>query len=176
MDVLRASSLAEALERAEQGRADHPYAPFNLLVASPEMGAVHYHPSVEDATKIDALTPGWHVLPNGRMDDPADPKVVRAKGLLDALDDDLDEPALVREMGTILADHEAAADTPDAPAWFPEALRGRLSALCVHLPAYGTRSSSVLMMNEGGEGAYYHAEGAPCRVPLRRVYTGRMGR
>jgi hypothetical protein len=41
---------------------------------------------------------------------------------------------------------------------------------CVHVPPYGTRSSSIVAVGGDGRVAHYlHAEGAPCVTPYEDV-------
>ena len=59
---------------------------------------------------------------------------------------------------SVLADHATALD-PRGPG-----------SLCLHLPAYGTRSSTVLVVpRAAGPFHYFHADGPPCRTALARI-------
>ena len=146
LDLLVARSARDAAARAaalERGR----YNPCNLFVADARHAfAVVY----ENAPVLHPLAAGVHVIGNADPDAREVPKVRR----------------------TLERAERVAAGPPDA-------IRAGLAALCrthgddedprgdtcVHLGAYGTRSSSLLRL--GDDAFLEHAAGPPCTTPYR---------
>jgi uncharacterized protein with NRDE domain len=142
VDLLGAGSAHEAAAcAAALGRG--LYNPFNLFLADPlDAFAVVY----EDAPTLLPLAPGVHVVGNADPDARAVPKIRRtleraervAAGPAEAIRDGL--AAICRTHGD---DPDPKGDT------------------CVHLGAYGTRSSSLLRLGAAGD-RLEHAAGPPC--------------
>ena len=63
-----------------------------------------------------------------------------------------DAAAVVPALREILADHTTALD-PRTDI---------IDTLCVHLPGYGTRSSSIVTVDASRRLRYWHAPGPPC--------------
>src|SRR5215470_1422902 len=152
-----ARAAAATLRNAPQGR----YNSFNLLVADREDAFVATTRN-DGGLRVESLPPGLHLLTNLDVNDPTCPRIAAshqgfaAAGAGFAADGDL--AAFVARLGSVLADHATALD-PRGPG-----------SLCLHLPAYGTRSSSVLAVSRGDEPfGYFHADGPPCRTPLAPV-------
>lgn len=121
---------------------DHRYAGFNLLFGDYER--FHYHTNREAANR--ELTPGIHGVSNAQLDTPW-PKLVRTRQRLAALisEDRVDTDALL----AILADREPAE--PDGGLSDLDPALGRaLSAPFILTPAYGTRCSTAILMDEQG--------------------------
>ena len=149
-----ARAAATALSAEPPGR----YNPCNLLVAD---GSEAFVASTtgDGALRVEPLPPGLHLLTNLDLNDPTCPRIAAshqgfaAAGAAFAADGDV--AALVGRLRLVLADHATALD-PRGPG-----------SLCLHFPAYGTRSSTVLVVPRGGRPPYYfHADGPPCRTPL----------
>jgi hypothetical protein len=62
-----------------------------------------------------------------------------------------------------LADH-ARVEPP--PSHLPPEVARELTATCIHSPAYGTRSSTIVVARAGLTLAYLHADGPPCTAPF----------
>lgn len=113
------------------------------------------------------LPAGIYVLENRPLDEPS-PKAdhVRA-GLGPAFDPalDLDGDALVAHLAAVLQDHRVppGAELDDGPRP-PEA-----HAACVHVGPYGTRSSTIALVDERSPPALFSADGPPCITPFRPV-------
>jgi hypothetical protein len=92
------------------------------------------------------------------MDSPVFPRCSRLAHVIPRAWD----PAALR---VVLADH-TKVDPPDegeeASRRLPPELARELTATCIHTPAYGTRSSSLLAIERGRTLAYLHADGPPC--------------
>jgi uncharacterized protein with NRDE domain len=135
------------------------YAGFNLLLA--DRGGLHYYSNVGDGAPR-ALPPGLYGLSNHRLDEPW-PKLVRTRArLADLLDQE--EPA-TEALLEALAD-----DTPDprgarTDGSLPADLERALTAPFVRHPRYGTRSSTVVLIEHGGgcvlHERRYDSAGAP---------------
>jgi len=152
--ALRAGSAAGASSMLE-GLDARDFSPFNLLYG--EAGAVRVAYGRQDDARvaIDDVARGVRVLPNGPLDAPEIAKVARMRSLI--------EPHAARpltelraELARALADHEAPGN--DA-----------LHAICVHLPQYGTSSSTILALTEGRTLGYWFAAGPPCRAGFEEV-------
>jgi len=119
------------------------------------------------ATETVALPPGLHVLTNDRLGSPEFPRADRASELL--------APAIARPWADAapmieraLADHARPPDEkigePPPCAPYGKDFLAALQQLCIHTPAYGTRSSSYAALGDDRVLAYRHAEGHPCEV------------
>jgi uncharacterized protein with NRDE domain len=134
--------------------------PFNLLLADPAETWVVTQ-ARGTAPRAQRLAAGLHLLTNLDLNDATCPRIAAShRHFADAatlpLTSDGDVAALVRRLQSVLADHDTALD-PRGPG-----------SLCVHAAEYGTRSSSVVLVPPaGGIPHWFHADGPPCRAPLR---------
>jgi uncharacterized protein with NRDE domain len=151
---LRAGSAAGASSMLE-GLDARDFSPFNLLYGEAGAVRVAYGRQEDARVAIDDVARGVRVLPNGPLDAPEIAKVARMRSLI--------EPHAARpltelraELARALADHEAPGN--DA-----------LHAICVHLPQYGTSSSTILALTEGRTLGYWFAAGPPCRAGFEEV-------
>jgi uncharacterized protein with NRDE domain len=136
--------------------------PFNLLLADGTEAWVvtQARGAVPRAQRLDR---GLHLLTNLDLNDPTCPRIAAShRRFAEVAELPLasgdDATRLVRHLQSVLADHDTALD-PRGPG-----------NLCVHAGEYGTRSSSVVLVPAAGRGArWFHADGAPCRTPLRLV-------
>jgi len=156
----KSGALPDPTRRSTALSAEPPgrYNPCNLLVAD---GSEAFVASTtgDGALRVEPLPPGLHLLTNLDLNDPTCPRIAAshqgfaAAGAAFAADGDV--AALVGRLRLVLADHATALD-PRGPG-----------SLCLHFPAYGTRSSTVLVVpREGRPLHYFHADGPPCRTPL----------
>ena len=160
LDLLGVRGAEEAAARLEAEPAGH-YNPFNLLVADRRGALVASQPPGQ-RPRVTRLEPGLHLLTNLDLNDPTCPRIAAShRGFAAAGDTfahDGDVELLVARLQTVLADHATALD-PRGPG-----------SLCVHMGAYGTRSSSVLLVPAGAAAVrYFHADGPPCRTRLAPV-------
>jgi uncharacterized protein with NRDE domain len=144
------------------------YGPFNLMAGDGERLLVAYVRPGRPA-EIHSLEPGLYVLTNDRLGSPHFPKAQRAKALLEAWIE-RPWPALRAGLQRALADHHrppaaSLQPLPEGLALPPE-VASALQALCIHLPGYGTRSSTILALEPGRVIHYLHAEGRPCEQPF----------
>lgn len=141
-----AGSLAAADYAAQLAGQAGRYAPFNLVVADARgCFYVGNHP----AAGVQAIAPGVHGLSNGAFD--ADwPKVRRLRAVLqawvDAGDDDL------QPLWQALADETPAADAELPETGVGLVLERQLSPCFIRGPRYGTRASTLLLVDAAGRG------------------------
>ena len=168
LDLLRAGSNEAALAHLRMIDA-RVYNSFNLLFG--DAGALHVAYARDDKPRIviEALGPGVWVLNNDTIGSRDFPKATRAARLVApfAVSEWAD---LAPELRAMLGDHELPP-LEDVPAPPPgarlthEQLRA-LQAICVHTPAYGTRSSTLLALGEKRVLHYSFADGPPCVTPF----------
>jgi uncharacterized protein with NRDE domain len=151
VDVLRAgSSAADVL--ASRSPAD--YNPFYLLFGDAAGLRLAASPPGAKTIALHDVAAGFHVLPNGPLDDRAFPKVARVAELVP--DPKLRVDTLIGVLGRMLGDHVLVGDQP-------------LTPICVHTPIYGTSSSTVLLVGDGRVERYLFAAGTPCTTAFTDV-------
>ncbi|WP_164017099.1 NRDE family protein [Pyxidicoccus trucidator] len=172
--VLRAleAGSVEAIERYLDTLPGDEFLPFNLLYGDARVLRVAYARPGEKRLRREDVPPGIHVLPNDVLDSPALPKVERAR-LLAAEVAHRPWPELEAGLKALLADATlpdlAHVPTPPAGEDLPRDFLRQLQALCIHTPAYGTRSSAIVTLAPGHVGHYLSTETAPCQGPWRDV-------
>jgi uncharacterized protein with NRDE domain len=168
MSALHAGSVAgvEALIAKVDARA---YNPFNLVFGDARSLRVAYGREGEPTVRVQALPRGLHVLGNDALDAPSW-KTRRATELAAPLTElpwfEL-SPALHR----LLGDHALPApeEVDEPPPWMDRELARHLQAICVHTPAYGTRSATLAAVGNDGVIHYVFAPGPPCTTPMHDV-------
>ena len=133
------------------------YSGCNLLISGPEglFYASNRHES-GPRSRIETVTPGIHGLSNHLLDTPW-PKVERCKQHMETLLDSDDE-AITRSLFELLADRSIAHDS-DLPSTGVSLERERvLSAPFIVADTYGTRASTVLLIDNQGA-AQMHERG-----------------
>lgn len=162
--ALQAGSV-EAIERYLDTLAPADYLPFNLLYGDAQVLRVAYCRASEARVRREEVPAGLHVLPNDVLDSPALPKVERARRLA-AEHVRRPWPELADKLQEILADHELPAEArlPSPPPGLEGSaeLARQLQALCIHTPAYGTRSSALLALAPGRLAHLLASEQPPC--------------
>lgn len=125
-------------------RNGHGYNGFNLIFG--DGNGLHYHSNRGEAES--PLATGIHGLSNHLLDTPW-PKVARGKDALAQLLATADDPG-VDDLFTILADRTPAPDhlLPDTGVGIER--ERLLSPLFITSPTYGTRSSTVILMDRSG--------------------------
>lgn len=146
LDALRQPSAASAADRLESLPAGG-YNPFNLVLADREQA---FALSYDDAPRVKPLAPGAHVVGNADPFGPEVPKLawlrVRAAAASRAA-----AGSVLERLGDLCRGHGGPG--------------GPLDDACVHLPGYGTRSSTLVRLDDGpGRGAFHFADGPPCRT------------
>lgn len=152
LEMLRCHTLGEARTLLSQ-RHGESYNPFNLLVAtSGEAFVAQNRPGRIDVTD---LPPGLHLLSNLDLNDPTCPRIAKSHRLFQAALPQLNDPdrrGLIAHLRAVLSDHSTPLDPRGD---------GAIENLCVHRGEYGTRSSSVVLF-ENGRPTFLHSPGPPC--------------
>jgi uncharacterized protein with NRDE domain len=163
LEILQTRSPDEAAERLS-GMAGDCYNSFNLLVANAEHAFVATNPGAQ--VRLDPLPSGVHVLTNLELNDPTCPRIAKSAQLFRAVAVPAasELASAVPVLRTILSDHTTALD-PRAAV---------VDTLCVHLPGYGTRSSSIVAITAAGNMRYWHAAGPPCRTAYAELSLPRQ--
>ena len=167
LDALRAGSLEDALASVK-GTALDCYGPFNLLLADLRRVVVVHNAA---GARVTELGDGVSVLTNLDVNDPRCPRLASAVPAFRAFAERLPQlPSaehVAAECRRVLSSHENSLDPAD---------QSPLSRLCVHMDGYGTRSSTVILVDRSGQVRYFHATGAPCRSRMVEVDVARPGR
>lgn len=132
----------EALERL-RSVADR-YNSFNLLLGD-ETGLYYYS---NRAGEPRALPPGWYGLSNHLLDTPW-PKLKRGLAMLRGLLERRRDPA-PDDLLKMLMDRTLASDAELPQTGVPLDWERWLSSIFIDAPGYGTRSSTVLLVDSGG--------------------------
>ena len=133
---------------------------------------------------IERLPRGIHVLCNDRLGAAGFPRGVRLHDAIATAPRAW--PAIVPALEAALADHtrvdpsridrirsaaKQGSDSPcgegppcgdPPPSHLPPEIVRELTAVCIHTPGYGTRSSTIFAAGRGEVIAYLHADGPPC--------------
>lgn len=123
----------------------HAYDEFNLLIGDKE--SLLFFCSIEDTCQ--ALTPGLYGISNGKLDSPW-PKVEKGKAALENIIQANVKPE-PENLFELLADKTIAADKELPSTGVSLEWERRLSPLFVHSKDYGTRSSTVLLIDKQGK-------------------------
>ncbi|MCW5803510.1 MAG: NRDE family protein [Deltaproteobacteria bacterium] len=138
------------------------YASMNLVWSDARGRVAIAHARREDGTvDVVHLPPGVHVLCNDRLGSPGFPRGERLAAALPAAPRRW--PDAVPAIAAALADHTRVEPPPSE---LPPEIARELTATCIHSPAYGTRSASIVAARPGATIAYLHADGPPCTAPF----------
>jgi uncharacterized protein with NRDE domain len=160
----------EAITRHVAGLDGSAYNAFNLMWGDASTLRLAYARADRCAMELDEVPQGVHVLPNDTLDSPSFSKVQRATELLAPVLH-AERPEFVAGVKAMLADRQLPTEVPDPG---PELQLDRdflrqLAALCVRTPAYGTRSSTVVLLQPGRVAEYWVADGPPDLTPFVEV-------
>ena len=161
---------------AELSLRANTYGPFNLVIGA--AGELHYA-SNRPRYRHRPLKPGVHALSNGDLDAPW-PKAKRVRDAVAAwieLEASMDDWPPVQRLFTALSDTREAPDSELPDTGVPIELERRLSAAFINGASYGTRASSLLLLDdeetvlyERRYGPHGHFEGeAILRFPVVRA-------
>jgi hypothetical protein len=143
-ELLACSSAAAAVDHAVGLLRQQPYAGANFLCADAGRAVVL---SAGDSLHIRSLPPGIHVLANGDVDDPNDPRLQYALDWLKRHPYD-SAADCVRALRDLCAQHE-----PEHPP------------ICFRHEERGTVSSSIVVLGRTlADSTYLHAQGPPCQT------------
>lgn len=154
-----AGSAATLLSSTPPGKHN----PFNILVADSAQAFVAQNRAA--GTAVEELSAGLHLLTNLDVDDHTCPRISHSTQHFAeagaAFLEDRDRGSLLVTLREVLSDHRLALDD-----------RQPTDQLCIHSPAYGTRSSSILHIDDSGRPGFLHAAGPPCETDYERVPLG----
>lgn len=168
LQALSRSSVAE-ITRYVQSLDGRAYNSFNLMWGDASALWVAYGRSGERALSLAEVPEGVHVLPNDLLDSPAFESVERAKQLIAPLAG-ADVATLRAGLQAVLADRTLPrledVEEPPPGSRLDRTMLRELAALCVRTPAYGTRSSTVVLLQPGKVGQFWYADGPPDQTPF----------
>ena len=157
--LARLDAVQSAVDLLSALRVDE-HNPFNVLVADRTRAVVAQNRS--DGMALHELPPGTHLLTNLDLNDATCQRISRSSQRFQKLAGDFaatdDRSGLVSGLHAVLGDHLTAVDD-----------RAPTDQLCIHTDAFGTRSSSILLMDDAGRLDFLHASAAPCRGVYRRI-------
>ena len=139
------------------------YASMNLVWGDATGAHVGYFRRETGEREIATLGKGVHVLCNDRIGAPGFPRGERLAQMIDAaLARSAKLADLIPALEHALADH-TRSEPDDVPpsSRFPQEVARELTAICIHTPAYGTRSATVAAIDRSGVRDYDHADGPP---------------
>lgn len=171
VEALRAGSR-EAVRALMEATDASLYNSFNLIYGDAAQLEVAHGRRQSGSIEIEEVPTGVSALSNDRLDAPDFPKVQRARQL-SRKHIDAPWPALSIALHQVLGDHQQPqlddlTEPPPGSVFDRQGLQ-QLQALCVHTPVYGTRSSTVMALRDGGVAHYLHAEGPACQSQMRDV-------
>nr|WP_314545762.1 NRDE family protein [uncultured Massilia sp.] len=134
------------------------YNGFNLILGDREGMYWFSNRAGDDARNGKPLEPGIYGVSNGLLDAPW-PKVVRTKATFASL---LLQGAPEDAYFEMLADTTRAPDMRLPHTGVPIDLERQLSAVCIEIPGYGTRTSTVVKLYEAGEPELQERVLEPC--------------
>jgi uncharacterized protein with NRDE domain len=156
LETLQTRSPGEALTYLRNQNGSD-YNGFNMLVADTTNAFVASNPA-PGGVAVTRLTAGVHLLTNLDLNDPTCPRIAGSHELFRDLplpSSPDGAPELLAGLRHILSDH---ATTLDPRTTRPE-------TVCVHLPGYGTRSSSIVARFATFPTVlYWHAQAPPCQA------------
>jgi uncharacterized protein with NRDE domain len=123
------------------------YQGFNLLAG--DAGGLHYLSNRDDAAMM--LAPGIYGLSNRFLDSPWPKVELGKKGLREALAGNASADRLTENLLAMLADRRVADETLLPNTGISRDWEKRLSAPFIVAEGYGTRASTVLLLDDEGE-------------------------
>lgn len=159
MDALRGPTAARAAEMLK-ALPEEVYNPFHCLVADREQA---FHLVYRDVPRLEQLRPGVHVIGNVDAAEEPTPKADRIRSRVEAIAMTSVDRTL-EELARVCSEHGTGG--------------GEVGDTCVHLAAYGTRSSLLLALGNEGAGdkdeavcRMLYADGAPCENEYENYST-----
>ena len=146
-DLLACASVDEALASAQESIASHPYDGFNLALIDPRQAFVL---EAGDVPRLTALPRGIHLIANGELNDPLDPRLARVRGFCETLRD-VPSTLWASKFRMLLGEHATDVAPP----------------VCLHRGDGGTVSATVLTLpTDARRAEYWYAPGPPCTRPF----------
>src|SRR5690625_3156322 len=123
---------------------DNQFNGFNLLVGTAD--ELFYYNNIE--REIVEIVPGTHSLSNHFLNTPW-PKVIRGKNALQSVAEQ-NERLTPAQLFPLLMDRNQAPKQKLPNTGIDQSLEKKLSPLFIQTPTYGTRSSTVLLIDQNG--------------------------
>ena len=163
--AVRGALAAPDLDAYVRALDPRDFSSMNLLYGDATTLRVAYLRQDTGTLEVDQLPPGIHVLCNDRIEAPGYPRGQRLAGVMRAY---AGAPwATTRgRLAAALGDHTRIDVAEDQPGGLTRELATALTAVCIHSPLYGTRSSAIVALGEDRVRQYLHAEGSPCTAPF----------
>lgn len=159
VELARSGSAEAAARRLAEVPGD-AHNPFNLLVADVRGAWVGQNRG--DRTVVEELPPGTHLLTNLDLNDSTCPRISHSSRHFVAVGErfarDRDRAGLLDGLRRTLSDHVTAVDD-----------RKPTDQICIHMESYGTRSSTLVLLDASSRVEFLHADGPPCVTPHARV-------
>lgn len=159
VELARSDSAAEAARRLGRVPGEE-HNPFNLLVADAHSAFVGQNRG--GRTVVEELAPGTHLLTNLDLNDSTCPRISHSSRHFLAVGEryvaDRDRENLLHGLREVLSDHLTAVDD-----------RKPTDQICIHADGYGTRSSTLVLVDVESRPQLFHADGPPCRTPHERL-------
>lgn len=140
----RGALVREALEKDIDPAGTGAYAGFNLIYGP--LDALRYHNNID--RRDEPLQPGVHALSNHLLDSPW-PKVVKSKAVLRELMGRSLE-TITEDLFRLLVDESIAPDDQLPDTGLPVEMERAASSVFIRTPNYGTRCSTVLVVDAKG--------------------------
>ena len=159
-DALRADDADAAVALVREQVGEFEYAGFNLLLADRNRAT---YLEWDGDLRVDDLDRGIHVIVNPGKNE-ADDRAIRLR-------DELSSVAGL-DGATVDVATDARTDAPSASAWLDaatERLRDHDYEVCLHHDRFGTRSSSLVTIDDAGTASYEFADGPPCETEYSPV-------
>jgi uncharacterized protein with NRDE domain len=160
VDALASGGVAQGLHLVAQN-PPKLYAGFNLLFADTDRAVVVDNRDEYHETE---LPEGLSVLTNLDINDPRCPRLSNAVTAFAAVTRDLPAEPSSTELTTALRVALGNHDSEDR-----EQLQNPLARVCVHAEGYGTRSSSIVLVDAQAHPSLFNAPGPPCRTEFSPV-------
>ncbi len=143
------------------------YASMNLVWGDAAGVSIAYTRRESREKWIEPLPRGVHVLCNDRLGADGFPRADRTAAAIEAaLAQGVAWPGLAPMLARMLGDHARLPIEQVPPSHLPVELARELTATCIHSPAYGTRSATIIAVAPGRVIDYLHADGPPCTAPF----------
>ncbi|MDX1455458.1 MAG: NRDE family protein [Gammaproteobacteria bacterium] len=155
---------------AELAAEDQAYNGYNLLFG--DITQLHYHSNRQPAKRNGtALEPGIHALSNHLLDTEW-PKVTMLRGALEGIDS-LDESNLLEHLLSALGNTDIPPDNTLPDTGVGLELERPLGAAKIITPNYGTRASTVILVDRNRNTLFhelsYQADGRPADAVNKRI-------
>jgi hypothetical protein len=146
-DLLAFASASDALASAQRSIASDPYDGFNLALIDSLQAFVL---EAGDGPRLTALPRGIHLIANGELNDPLDPRLGRVRGFCETLRD-APWTFWASEFRMLLGEHGTEVAPP----------------VCLHRGNGGTVSATVLALpTDAHRAESWYAPGPPCTTPF----------